>query len=74
MIFLSLGLLMGMHCKPAYLVPVQARIKWEGCSRKGIWHKKWGDDGGGSLISPDGVALSRLVSVSASVIFPCTVL
>ena len=31
-----------------------------------------GDVGGGSLISPDGVASSRIVGVSASVIFPCT--
>ena len=51
----------------------QARINWEGCSRKGIWHKKWGGgDGGGLLISPDGVAPCRIVSVSGSVIFPCT--
>jgi len=28
--------------------------------------------GGGLLISPDGVAPSRMVSVSASVILPCT--
>jgi len=33
----------------------QARIQWEGCGRKGIWHKN-GDDRRGSLISPDGVA------------------
>jgi len=38
---------------------------------KGIW---WGgDDGGGSLISPDGVAPSWNIGVSASVIFPCTI-
>jgi len=29
-----------------------------------------GDDGGGSLISPDGVAPSRMVDVSASVNLP----
>jgi len=34
---------------------------------------KMGDDGGGSLISPDGAALSRMVGVSASVILPCTI-
>ena len=34
--------------------------------------KKWGDDGGGPLISPDGVAPKWMVSVSSSVIFPCT--
>ena len=33
---------------------------------------KMGDDGDGSLISPDGVAPRQMVSVSASVIFPCT--
>jgi len=32
-----------------------------------------GDEGGGSLISPDGVAPRWIVSVSASVIFPCTI-
>ena len=32
-----------------------------------------GSDGGGSLINPDGVALSRMVSVSASVIFLYTI-
>ena len=30
-------------------------------------------DGGVSLISPDGVAPSQMVGVSASVIFPCTI-
>ena len=44
----------------------EARINWEGCGRKDIQHKKWGDDGGGSLISRDGVAPSRIVGVSAS--------
>jgi len=39
---------------------------------KGIWYKKWGDGGGGSLISPDGVAPRQIVDVSASDIFPCT--
>jgi len=34
---------------------------------------KMGDDGGELLISPDGVAPSRIVSESASVIFPCTI-
>jgi len=32
-----------------------------------------GDDGDGLLISPDGVAPSRFVGMSASVIFPCTI-
>jgi len=36
----------------------QARIKWEDCGRKGIRYKNGGDDGGGSLISPDGVTPS----------------
>jgi len=31
-----------------------------------------GGDGGGSLISLDGVVPNRIVGVSASVIFPCT--
>jgi len=50
----------------------QARIKWEVCGRKGI-RRKMGDYGGGLLISPDGVAPSRIVGVSASVIFPYTI-
>jgi len=32
-----------------------------------------GDDGGGSLISPDGVAPSRIVGVSVSVVLPCSI-
>jgi len=32
-----------------------------------------GGEGGVSLISPDGVALSWIVDVSASDIFPCTI-
>jgi len=34
---------------------------------------KMGDDGGWSLISPDRVAPSQMVGVSASVVFPCTI-
>ena len=34
---------------------------------------KMGGDGGGSLISPDGVMPSQMVGVSASVTFPCTI-
>jgi len=33
---------------------------------KGIWHKNGGIDGGGLLISPDGVAPTRIVGVSGS--------
>ena len=33
---------------------------------------KMGDDGGGAMIRTDGMAPSQIVSVSASVIFPCT--
>jgi len=47
-------------------VPAQARINWEGCSRKGIWRKNGGIDGGGLLISPDGVLPTQIVGVSAS--------
>ena len=42
----------------------QARINWEGCGRKGI-RRKNGADGGGSLISLDGVAPIWNVRVSA---------
>jgi len=58
---------------------MQASIfgKWEGCAGRasGV---KMGYDGGGSLISLDGVVdgivASRMVAVSASVIFPCTII
>ena len=48
----------------------QARINWEGCSRKGIWHKHDGGEGTNSL---DRVASRRIVGASASVIFPFTI-
>jgi len=49
------------------LSPVfQARINWDGCGRKGIRCKIGGIDGGGLRISPDGVAPTRIFSVSAS--------
>ena len=35
----------------------QTRINWEGCARKGIWHKNGGDGRGWAPISQDGVAL-----------------
>jgi len=50
----------------------QARINWEGCGRKGTWHKM-GDDGGGGTDSLDWVASKRIVGACASVIFPCTI-
>jgi len=56
-----------------FLCLSQARINWEGCGRKGIRRKNEGDDGGGSLISSEGVAPSWTVGVSTSVIFPCTI-
>jgi len=42
---------------------------------EGLWQegKNGGDDGGWPLISPDGVAPSRIVGVSASDISPCTI-
>jgi len=45
-------------------------MNWEGCGRKGIRHKNWGDDGGGGIDGPDGVASSRIVGTHASSIFP----
>jgi len=50
----------------------QARINWECCGRKGIWHKNGGNEGGGSLISPDGVVPSRIVVCVCSDISHCT--
>jgi len=35
--------------------------------------QKWVDDGGGSLISSDGVAPTRMIGIPASVIFSCTI-
>ena len=51
----------------------EARINWDGCGRKDVWHKDGRDDGGVSLISPDGVASSQIVSASACVVFRCTI-
>jgi len=50
-----------------------ARINWEGCCWKGIWRKNGRNEGAGSLISPDGVAFSRIVGVSASDVSPCNI-
>jgi len=60
-------------CKRAYLVRVPSQDKVAGLWQEGHPASKWGDDGGGSPISPDGVAVSRMVGVSASVIFRCTI-
>jgi len=49
-----------------FLCLSQARINREDCDRKGIQRKNGGIDGGGLLIGPDGVAPTRIVSVSAS--------
>jgi len=48
-------------CKPAYLMPVRSQDKLGGLRQEGHPAQKWGDEGGGSLISPDGVAPSRIV-------------
>ena len=50
----------------------QATINWEGCGRNGI-RCKMGNERGGLLISPDGVAPSWIVGVSASDISPYTI-
>jgi len=60
-------------CKPEYLVPVPSQDKVGGWRQEGHLAYKWTDDGGGSLVSPDGVVPSRMVGVSASLIFPCTI-
>ena len=49
----------------------QTRINWDGCDRKGI-RRKNGDDWCGSLIGPDGVALSRIL-VFLPLFFPCPI-
>jgi len=59
-------------CKPAYLVPVPSQDEVGGLRQEGHSAYKMGDEGGGSLISLDGVAPIWMVSVSTSVILPCT--
>jgi len=54
-------------------VAVQSPDNVVGLRQEGHPAYKRGDDGGGSLISPDGVVPSRMVGVSASAIFPCTI-
>ena len=49
-----------------FLCLSQARTNWEGCGRNSIRHKNRGIDAGGLLIGPDGVALTRIISLSAS--------
>jgi len=46
-------------------VPVPSQDKWEGCGRKGMQRKNRWIDGGGLLISPDGVAPTWIVGVFA---------
>jgi len=74
-LFFVLFVLLVYHwvCKPACLVPAQARINREGCGRNVIRRKNGGDDESGSQISLDGVAPSQIVGVYTSVIFPCTI-
>ena len=54
-------------------MPVPSQDKFGGLQQEGHPAYKWGDDGCGSAISPDGVVPSWIVSVPASVIFPCTI-
>jgi len=49
-----------------FLCLSQARINWEVCGRKGIPHKNGGNDGDRLLISPDGVAPTQIIGMSAS--------
>jgi len=55
----------------------QARIYWEGCSRKGIQHKMGDDEGGGTDSHlgwcPNGCRPADFGCILASVIFPCTI-
>ena len=50
-------------------MPVPSQDKVEGLQQEGHPAYKWGNDGGGSLISQDRVVPSWMVGVSASVIF-----
>jgi len=52
---------------PAYVCLSQAKINWESCGRKGIPRKiGGGDDAGGAIHGPSGVASSRIVGALAS--------
>ena len=62
-----------MGMQPAYLVPVPSQDKLGGLLQEGHPMEKWKNEGGGSLISTDGVATSQIVSVSASDVFPCAI-
>jgi len=53
-------------------MPVPSQDKVGGLQQEGRPAQKWVDDGGGSLISPDGVAPIRMVGMSASALYPCT--
>jgi len=54
-----------------FLCLSQARINWDGYGRKGVRPEKWGRiDGGGLLISLDGVVSTRIVGLSASCYAP----
>jgi len=56
-------------CKPAYLVPGPSQDNLGGLRQQGHLAYKWGNDTAGSLISPDGVVLSQIFGMPASVIF-----
>jgi len=62
-------------CKPAYSVPVSSQDKLGGrrVAAGRASNVKMGDEGGGSLVSSDGMVPIRVVSVSASDISPCTI-
>jgi len=50
-----------------FLCLSQARINWEGYDRKGIRHKNGGIDGGGLLISLDGVAPILIINLPSTI-------
>ena len=54
------GLMGGMQSS-IFLCLSQAQINWDGCSRKSIWHKNGGIDGGG-LLHPDCRCVCLLLS------------
>jgi len=55
------------------LSPVPSQDKLGELQQEGHLVKKWRDEGGGPLISPDGVACNAIVCVSISDISPCTI-
>jgi len=56
---------------PQEKIPLWCSLSSEFCNR--LLSSLWGNDGGGPLINPVGVAPSQMIIVAASVVFLCTI-